>query len=117
MSKNKWPPARLAVLQELVLQGLSRREIACAMNTPVRAVSAKLGCLGVCVPLDHPPPDHMHSYLLSDGVPPVPAHFPRYEDVTPAEARHIARGAPPSGRWSYTHDFSLTGNAAAVCLI
>lgn len=43
--------------------------------------------------------------------------FPRFEDITPAEARLITRDAPHSGKYAYTHPFSLTGNAAARCLL
>ena len=44
-------------------------------------------------------------------------NFPRFEDITPAEARLITRDAPRSGKYAYTHPFSLTGNAAARCLL
>jgi hypothetical protein len=43
------------------------------------------------------------------------AKFPRFEDVTPEEARTIAEGAPRSGRFQREHGYSLIGSAAALC--
>ncbi len=41
--------------------------------------------------------------------------FPKFEDITKAEAREILKTAPPSGRFSYVHTYSLTGCAAEMC--
>lgn len=109
MKSTKWPPEKAAALADLAAQGLSRREIAAHMSVGVKAVTTKLVAMRIYLPLNpegYRGPAHQRL---------MPAHFPRFENVTRCEARRITHDAPPSGKPSRAHDFSLTGNAADLC--
>ena len=119
MKKNKWPAAKTERLLELVAQGLCRREIAGHMGLIINAVTSKLIKLGVVVQLEPGCADTAEAGpRRRRGLQPV--NFPRFEDITRAEAAAIRRGAPPSGRLSRTDSeilnrYSLTGSTAALC--
>jgi hypothetical protein len=78
-------------------------------TSSVRAMAQPKSSVGVSAPLESVPNKPARRPRLK------PVKFPRFEDVTPAEARAISKGAPPSGRFQREHGYSLTGNAAALC--
>jgi len=115
LGKNRWSAEKTASLAELAARGVSRREIAASLDMPMKSVAAKLRALGFVTardPLNLPAPRR-----TADGDLLAAVRFPRFEDITRAEARRITQGAPPSARWTREHDFSITGNAAARCLV
>ncbi len=41
--------------------------------------------------------------------------FPKFEDITKAEAQAILKTAPPSARFTIVTAYSLTGNSSEMC--
>jgi len=95
----------------------------------VHAVGTKLYSMGMKVALERTPPSGTAE--VRDAARPNIQHlkrlapFARFADVTAAEARAIAAGAPASGSYREVrfarsaagsgHDYSLIGNAARLC--
>lgn len=117
MSKSKWPPEKIAGLLALVEEGLSRREIAGRMGVAVHAVTTKLYTLGLAVPLN--PAGYQPPQACIDSAEDLLwlVRFPRFQDVTRAEAALISQGAPRSAPFTRTHNYSLTGNAGWMCAL
>jgi len=114
MKKSRWPAEKTAQLLALVDEGLCRREIAARMGLIINAVTTKLFTLGLEVslnPAGYQPPAARAS---SGGLVHL-TRFPRFEDVTRAEAAAISAGAPRSATYGHECDYSLIGNAAEMC--
>jgi hypothetical protein len=115
MTKSKWPPARTAALLALVDEGCCRREIAERMGVIINAVTTKLYTLGLKLPLL--PAGDM---ALARTPRLARVRFPRFEDVSKAEAAAIREGAPRSGKVpapeGLTRHVSLMGNSSGLCV-
>ncbi len=108
---RKWPADLEARLRALVAEGVPRRDIARRMGLGLGRVSMKLLNMGLDVPLGES--WHRKYNPVRD-----PAVFPKFENITPTEAQQASAGAPRSARIpakAMTNQYSIIGNAAALC--
>ncbi len=121
MKKSKWPPERTAVLLGLVAEGLCRRQIVERMGVGINSITIKLMLMGLDVPLEFERPKMPRASRQTRAHLEHLAQFPRYEDVTSAEAACIARGAPPSAPYRITSyvftRMSPAGNSSEMCAL